>query len=383
MKKIFTLIAVLACALGMQAQDTWTVAGQKAILGVDWNTAETTNDMTTTDNVNYTLVKEGMMLKANTAGYEYKIVKNHAWDVAYPEQNATLPIEADGQYKITFSFNATTFEVSAVAAKTGEYVGPSEVVWIVAGSPDLLGVEWKGDATEGAENKMTSENGKIFTLVKTDVALNSETPYPYKYVKDESEWFGDAGEGKIASGNDYGNIILNVDAPGKYTVTFTLDSENMTASVTTVKTGEAEFGEKTWTVAGEEGLCGVNWDPANEANDMEEVDEGKFELTRYNVSLEAKTYEFKVVANHAWGEEYPSTNATLTITEAGVYDVTFSFIVSTKTVEAIAELSDGQGIQNVKTSANATAVIYNLQGQRVDAGYRGVAIQNGRKVVMK
>ena len=42
------------------------------------------------------------------------------------------------------------------------------------------------------------------------------------------------------------------------------------------------------------------------------------------------------------------------------------------------------GINTLKTVINSKdAPIYNLQGQRVDGNYRGIAIQNGRKVVVK
>jgi len=41
------------------------------------------------------------------------------------------------------------------------------------------------------------------------------------------------------------------------------------------------------------------------------------------------------------------------------------------------------GIKNVKTTKVSDAAIYNLQGQRVDGNFRGIAIQNGKKVVLK
>lgn len=41
------------------------------------------------------------------------------------------------------------------------------------------------------------------------------------------------------------------------------------------------------------------------------------------------------------------------------------------------------GIKNVKTTKVSDAAIYNLQGQRVDGNFRGIAIQNGRKMLMK
>ena len=377
MKKIFTLIVMLAATLGMQAQDTWTVAGQKAILGVDWAPSDATNDMTSTDDVNFTLTKTGMMVKAGN--YGYKVVKNHAWDEAYPAENAVLPIAEDGEYTIVFSFNATTHDVDAQATKTGAYVGPATSDWIVAGAKELLGVEWSADAEE---NKMTTEDGKIYKLVKTGVALNVETPYPFKFVQNGS-WLGNMGEGALGDTGMGGNFELYVDAPGIYTVTFTANEETMIGTVSAVKTGDAEFGEKTWTICGEKDLCGSDWNPEDTSNDMEKVDEGVFELTRANVELKAKDYSYKVAANHSWGESYGNEsgqNQVLTVTADGTYDVTFSFIVATKTLDAGYETT---GIEAVTVKIKPSAAIYNLQGQRVTSNYRGIAIMDGRKVVMK
>ena len=41
------------------------------------------------------------------------------------------------------------------------------------------------------------------------------------------------------------------------------------------------------------------------------------------------------------------------------------------------------GISNVKAADNAAAVRYNLAGQKVSEGYKGVVIQNGRKIMQK
>ena len=380
MKKIFTLLVMLTAALGMQAQDTWTVAGQQAILGVDWAPSDATNDMTSTDDVNFTLTKTGMMVKAGN--YGYKVVKNHAWGEEYPSQNATLTIDADGEYTITYSFNAETKDVNAVANKTGEYVGPATSDWFVAGSADVLGVEWSADA-EG--NKMTTEDGKIYKLVKTGVALDVDTPYPFKFVQNGS-WLGNKGEGALGDTGLGGNFVLYVDAPGIYTVTFTANEETMIGTVSAVKTGDAEFGEKTWTLAGSglELFGGEKeWDPENTANDMTKVDEGYYELVKRNVNLEAKDYQFKVCANHGWGESYGENgnNMILTVENAGTYNVTFTFLSESKTLSADLEIATG--INTVSLKSAKTADIYNLQGQRIDQNYRGIAIMDGRKVVMK
>ena len=55
--------------------------------------------------------------------------------------------------------------------------------------------------------------------------------------------------------------------------------------------------EKFYTVAGAEGLCGVNWDPAQ--NVMTNDGDGTWSITFTGVA--AGTYEFKVVENGAWG----------------------------------------------------------------------------------
>jgi len=380
MKKIFTLLVMLTAALGMQAQDTWTVAGQQAILGVDWAPSDATNDMTSTDDVNFTLTKTGMMVKAGN--YGYKVVKNHAWDEAYPADNALLPIAEDGEYTIVFSFNVGTHDVAAEATKTGEYVGPATSDWFVAGSADLLGVEWSAGA-EG--NKMTTEDGKIYKLEKTGVALNVDTPYPFKFVQNGS-WLGNKGEGALGDTGMGGNFELYVDAPGIYTVTFTANEETMIGTVSAVKTGDAEFGEKTWTLAGSglELFGGEKeWDPENTANDMTKVDEGYYELVKRNVNLEAKDYQFKVCANHGWGESYGDNgeNMKLTVENAGTYNVTFTFLSESKTLSVDIEIATG--INTVKLSNADSAVMFNLQGQRVTSSFRGIAIKNGRKMIVK
>lgn len=323
------------------------------------------------------------MLKADK--YEYKACANGGWDTAVPQSgNMELMIEADGAYTVVFTLaNATDPEsrvLSAEPTKTGEYVGPTEDTWIVAGVEDLMGSFWKGD---DQNNKMTTEDGKIYKLTKTQVPLNIETPYEYKFVQNESAWYGNL-EGIVSKENGNGNFQIFVTEPGEYTVEWTLNTETWTQQIQTTKTGEHEFGEKTWTICGVADLCGAEWDPSYTDNDMEKVDEGVFELTRYSLALVNKDYEYKVAANHSWGESYGNEsgqNQVLTVAAEGTYDVTFSFIVSTKTLSA--EYAEATAIEKVTVKALPAATLYNLQGQRVSGNYRGLVIRNGVKVVLK
>jgi len=383
MKKIFTLIVMLAATLGMQAQDTWTVAGEKAILGVNWDPTAVENDMISTDGENFILAKTEVMLAAKEAGYGFKVCKNHAWDESYggdgPDGNYMLPIAEDGQYTVTFKFNATTHEISATAEKTGEYVAPStdDQTYTIAGVPELCGTEWNAaDET----NDMSSTDGINYTLVKEGVILEGGRGYGFKVVVDHS-W----GESYPSA-----NYMLTVAENGTYTVTFKFNKETKEVGADAVRTGDAVIADKVWTIAGVEAVLGSNWDPTDTNNDMTDAGDGTFILVKKNVALLADTeYEFKVLANHSWSENYGAdgipdnpTNITFMVDEDGVYDVTFTFNPEDKTCWASADLADTTGISTVKAAAN-NGMMYNLQGQRVQAGFRGIAIQNGRKVVVK
>lgn len=382
MKKIFTLIMMLAATLTMQAQDTWTVAGETAITGISWTPSDEANDMTTADGITYTLVKEHMMVKAKDPGYGYKVVKNHSWDEgAYPADNALLVINEDAEYTITFSFNSQSFEVSAAAEKTGEYVAPEvDQTWTVAGVAELCGTAWDATLTD---NDMTTTDQVNYNWKKEDVALDKNTPYGFKVCADHA-W-------DECYGNDEGgNYEILVNEPGLYTVEIAFNSNTKAISVTTTKTADHSFAEKTWTICGKAELCGSEWDPTDATNDMVKTGDGEFTLVRRNVALLVETeYEFKVAANHAWSESYGNDmggNQVFELEEgleSGNYDVTFYFLVEAKTLWAEAEVADPAGVTTMKADKASKFVIYNLQGQRVANNYRGIAIHNGKKVVIK
>ncbi len=45
------------------------------------------------------------------------------------------------------------------------------------------------------------------------------------------------------------------------------------------------------------------------------------------------------------------------------------------------ESGDNAGIANITVDANANAPLYNLQGMKVDSSYKGIVIQNGKKLI--
>lgn len=96
--------------------DTYTVAGNDAaIFGESWNPALTANDMTLADGV-YTWKKAQLNLTAGTE-IQFKVVKNHSWDIAYPAQNYVVNIAEAGEYTLTITFDPSTEAVAAEAVK--------------------------------------------------------------------------------------------------------------------------------------------------------------------------------------------------------------------------------------------------------------------------
>ncbi len=209
---------------------------------------------------------------------------------------------------------------------------------------------------------------------------------------------GDAVAGKTSSAeapewleadND-GNFKIDLNKYSATAFTFTMTwnggknaTDNWTIVAEATGLQKLEPGETTWTIAGVEALCGTGWDPANTANDMAKDTDGLYKLTRTGVALEAGSYGFKVCANHGWAESYGNgdANQTLDIETAGTYDITFTFNAESKEVSATATIATG--INTVKFFNATTDALYNLQGQRVQAGFRGIAIKNGRKFMVK
>ena len=77
-------------------------------------------------------------------------------------------------------------------------------------------------------------------------------------------------------------------------------------------------------------LFGKTWEPALEANDMVLGADGLYTLTKQGVELPACTIFYKVVKNHSWDTSwgFPDNkdgNADYVVSEAGTYDVTFTF----------------------------------------------------------
>ena len=143
----------------MGAPDTWTVAGTAGLCGSAWNTTDTNNDMTY-DEEKGLFIKVYENVPAGT--HEFKVAKNHSWDVAYPLANKSFTVDVAGS-TVIITFNSDTKEIT---------------VEITAPHIHTLTVHPAVDATcteAGNSAYWSCECGKFFSDAEgnTEVAENS------------------------------------------------------------------------------------------------------------------------------------------------------------------------------------------------------------------
>lgn len=294
-------------------------------------------------------------------------------------QEATLSLPA-GDYEI--SINSETMEMTLTATLP---VVTETSYYVVGSSVEVFGVTWNLEQTEPY---MTKISDGVYQWVKTDVTLKGGSNIEWKVIVNPTTNGWGTQYGANGKSGDAQNIRTSIAEDGVYTLTFQIDLSAGDATVPTVnvqKTGDAVVAT-TYTVAGDERLTGSNWNPADTNNDMVlNETSGLYEKTFQNVSLQAgQQYGLKVVENHAWGGKEYSDNGNdyyVTVEADGTYNVTITLDVeaeklghSTSSVTAI--------VATLKQTAEQ-GVVYNLAGQRVAANYQGLAIKNGRKVILK
>ena len=135
-----------------------------------------------------------------------------------------------------------------------------------------------------------------------------------------------------------GQNLLNDAISAAYAALYSGDTTAMSDNIQNLKTVQEQvlatetITVTSWTLAGSSEIFGSYWDPADTSNDMTEVDDGVFELIKHSVYLEGdRSYEFKVVGNHAWDVNFGADgmrngqNVYMYIEESGNYDITFYF----------------------------------------------------------
>lgn len=194
--------------------DTYTVVG--TVPGLDWDETSSTNDMTINESV-YTLTLTDVEL-STAAPYEYKIVRNHSWAVAYPQEgNASFSVIRDGIYDIVFTLDLaatpeysidTTFKSAAVVIPAVKMHGTFADGSTWGDTPDFTIASTNESASLKIEN--LSAGNYYFKVVVGSSYLGNGYTFHRDYT----------GATGIGTGGD---MKLEADVEGDYTFTWTYE----------------------------------------------------------------------------------------------------------------------------------------------------------------
>lgn len=352
---------------GEYVKPTFTVVGVEALVGYNWDAGlnafenEMAEDWSTG---NYELEKEDVMLAAGD--YEYQVAMNHNWRGV---SNSTLTITESGRYNITFIFNPSTGETSAVAELQEAIVVIPTVA--VKGSWN----EWAASTTlTPAENKETAS-------VTIELAAGS-----YEFgMEINSNWtangsaFTRDANSKAVSDNT-GNMTIVADVAGEYTFTWTFDGNLLSIAY-------PELPDPEYYIAGDFTDWGTNKVKMTEDNSalvatvsISSTEEQTFKVLRvqgpYETWYGLESYAKMTSENCTdWTIGGGESNIGLEPTKAGEY--TFVFVpAELKLTVNMPAKGSGTALDNteadtkaVKTMENGVLIIrrgdktYNGQGQ--------------------
>ena len=261
---------------------TYTIAGSSAVLGSEWSTDDTNNDMTKQDDGTYKLVKENVVLVKDTE-YQYKVVRDRSWDWSYPSGNKTFTVDKSGIYNVTFTFDGkTSLEVETVLIKE-EIIIPTVAL---AGTMN----DWSTTA-----NVLVLAADSL--TASTTIALQANTTDSIKVVLD-GNWLGNNGtmtrenDGQAWTFKaDENNCVLKTDVAGDYIFTWNFEKSQLTVT----------YPEKPDTPTPADAVICLagsmnGWNTA--LSTFVKADDGLTASVRFY--MEAETYSFKVVVDNKW-----------------------------------------------------------------------------------
>lgn len=103
----------ITCTL-TETPHVYTVAGTYNVFDSDWEPADERNDMVKGEDGIYTWSKDGVYLQAGDV-VEFKVVRDHAWDYAWPSNNWHYEVAEAGVYGFVIKFNPEADDANKVS----------------------------------------------------------------------------------------------------------------------------------------------------------------------------------------------------------------------------------------------------------------------------
>ena len=208
-------------------EHTYSLVGPLSPAG--WDEKSEKGDMTLVDGV-YVFKLENVELVAGTK-YEYKIVEDHSWNVAFPQSgNADFTVDKSGIYNVTFSLDAVTKEYAAVPELIEEIV----VVPSVAMHGNFTG-GW-GDTDNFTVSDDEQSASLTLTLGKGSYEFGMRIGGKNNWMSNGVEFTRENPSAVVEAGS--GNLKLAADVEGEYT--FTWIFERSTLVITFPEAGPVE-----------------------------------------------------------------------------------------------------------------------------------------------
>ena len=335
MKRTITiLLAMLLClnlAVTAFGADTCIVAGCAALCGSEWQPDDPNNAMTLKGNV-----FEKVYHNVPVGSYEFKTVYNGAW-----LEGANLAFAVVTACDVTITYDPTT----GVAAYSGSGIGKATVqvtdIYVAGEAGDtasgwLNGESWNAAAVA---NKAIYTVDGVYSLYMKDVPAGT---YAFKFAADGAwtqNWGGAFGQFNTPTDAISNGDNISFTLTEKHHVTLTLDLTGDSAKFTVTLDGKAPVPapdpvvEQNYFVAGEQALCGVNWEANTPANQMTKGADGIYSKTFKKVTQ--GTYQLKITDgtwDNCWGGDGPEGNYQFS---TGAGDVTVKFDPATKKISVV------------------------------------------------
>ena len=153
---------------------TWTMVGDKALFGTEWDLNASANDLVKQNDGSWVLTLNNKTLAAKS--YEYKAAKDRAWTTTVPGgDNAKLTISKAGNYDVIFTLNSANTTVTAKAT----YIPAKYTVTVTAENGTVTGA---GEYEEGAAVTLVATANEGYEFVnwtKGEEVVSTEATYTF------------------------------------------------------------------------------------------------------------------------------------------------------------------------------------------------------------
>ena len=351
MKKIFTLISMARVAMSMNAQEIWNATN---LTFAEQTVGESTQ-----------VVLQDMTKSANTTATLKKVSATYDLGGNQPTEEQ---VKADATETLAlddYTFTGETANVTLTGVSTPNSKTEPKEIWKMAGNDNQLLTE----ANLG-EQCLVPFDGKYIIAGNGNPGLAA---YEYYFMDSDPkevgpryyETFWTIGCGSLPLKGCY--YKFNVKTAGTLIIGFFLN-KNLNANSLIVLDGttKAPVAKEKLEIAAFRNNCNYEMEKGATTHTVPYTLDNNYLVQNENMGTDTNRTLHGYLAFDVEAKDYYMFTPK---SQMGIYGFYFQ--------------AAGTGIANVKVAQSNNAPMYNLAGQKVSNDFKGIAIQNGRKVVLK